>query len=100
MMNGKRRQFGREFKIEAVRQVRSSGRPATAIAKELGISRDLLYRWMHDVNSACLEEAFPGHGRVSPGEEEVRQLRREVTRLREEREILKKAAAFFVKESR
>lgn len=99
-MSGKRRQFSREFKIEAVRQVKSSGRTATAIAKELGISRDVLYRWIHEVSSASLAEAFPGHGRVSPDEEEVRQLRREVARLREEREILKKAAAFFVKESR
>ena len=64
-MSEKRRQFSREFKIEAARQVRSSGRTATAIAKELGISRDLLYRCMHDVNSASLEEAFPGRGRVS-----------------------------------
>lgn len=99
-MSTKRRQFSREFKIEAVRQVRSSGRPATAIAKELGISRDLLYRWMHDVNSASLAEAFPGHGHVPPDDEELRRLRRENARLREEREILKKAAAFFVKESR
>lgn len=99
-MSTKRRQFSREFKIEAVRQVRASGRPATAIAKELGISRDLLYRWMHQVNSASLEEAFPGNGRVTPDDEELRQLRRENARLREEREILKKAAAFFVKESR
>ena len=99
-MSTKRRQFSREFKIEAVRQVRTSGRPATAIAKELGIGRDLLYHWMRQVNLASLEEAFPGHGRVTPDDEELRALRRENARLREEREILKKAAAFFVKESR
>jgi len=55
---------------------------------------------MHQVNSASLTEAFPGNGRSSPDEEELRHLRRENARLREEREILKKAAAFFVKESR
>ena len=98
-----RRQFGAEFKLEAVRLV-ESGRPALEVAHSLGIRPDMLRKWRRQFVAAAAptdpREAFPGHGQLTSQDEELRRLRREVAVLREEREILKKAAAFFAKESR
>jgi transposase len=61
----------------------------------------MLRKWRRQVTAAAQpRDAFPGHGQLTSQDEEVRRLRREVAVLREEREILKKAAAFFAKESR
>jgi transposase len=95
-----RREFSRELKLEAVRMVKSGDRPATAIARELGIRVNLLYRWVALLEEKGEEQSFPGNGKGSAMEEELRRLQRENARLREEREILKKATAFFAKESR
>ena len=94
----KRQRFTKEFKLEAIRLWKSSGRPATAVARELGLRTNQLYKWLAEQETHG-EAAFPGHGnRPSSGDELVR-LRRENARLREERDILKKAAAFFARES-
>ena len=84
-----------DFKAEAVRLVGSSDRSLTRIAKDLGIADQTLRTWVqHAESDDGAREA------VAPNErEELRQLRREVRTLRHEREILKKAAAFFAKES-
>ena len=83
-----------EFKAEAVRLVDSSDRSLPRIAKDLGVADQTLRNWVqHAERDDGLREA------LSPNErEELRQLRREVRTLRQEREILKKAAAFFAKE--
>ena len=97
-----RRQFTAEFKSEAVRLV-DSGRAVLDVARSLGIRADMLRKWRRQVGTAAStdpRDAFPGHGQLTSQDEEVRRLRREVAVLREEREILKKAAAFFAKESR
>ena len=85
--------YSREFKFEAVRRVQE-GRRASEVAAELGINAEVLRRWKHDAETSG-EKAFPGHGRVKSENEELVALRREVKRLREERDILKKATAFF-----
>jgi transposase len=84
-----------EFKAEAVRLVGSSDRSLTRIAKELGVADQTLRNWVQhaEIDDGARETLVP-HER-----EELRQLRREVRTLRQEREILKKAAAFFAKES-
>jgi len=64
------------------------------VAADLGISRTVLQRWRRQVDAGG-ERAFPGHGRVRPENEELVALRRELKRVREERDILKKALAFF-----
>ena len=95
----KRRAFTREFKLEAVRLSMIDGKSAAEVAEELGIHRNLLYKW----RKAFLEdeeESFPGHGNLKASEAELQRLRREVARLREDREILKKALVFFSKESK
>src|SRR6184192_712003 len=76
----------------------SSGRPAADVARELGIPRNRLYKWGQQLEHHG-EAAFPGSGRQAGAEAEVTRLRREVARLKEERDILKKAAAYFARES-
>jgi transposase len=88
--------YSKEFKREAVQLLRTSGRPVPQLAKELGVSPQSLRNWavQHDVEDGKSE------GLSSQEREELRRLRREVKVLAEEREILKKAAAFFASESR
>ncbi|MGH7261740.1 MAG: transposase [Nitrospiraceae bacterium] len=95
---GKRQRFTTEFKLEAVRLWKSSGRPATAVARELGLRRNHLYKWQHELETHG-EASFPGKGQRPATDSELVRLRRENVRLREERDILKKAAAFFARES-
>ena len=98
MKRKKNRRYSRDFKIEAVRLTEVDDRPVVEIARELGIHPNNLYKWRAQF-AAEGEEAFPGKGKQSGVEEELRQLRRENMRLREEREILKKALIFFSNES-
>ena len=93
-MAKKRRRFSREFKIEAVRMVTESGYPMSAAARDLGIRRELLRRWKNQLTEDPVH-AFPGNGKLKPEDAELRQLKRENQRLRQEREILKKALAIF-----
>lgn len=93
-----RRQFTREFKLEAVRLVKDRGVSAAQAAKDLGVHLTVLRRWIKDFSSDP-QQAFPGNGRMKPEQLEIQRLRKEVTKLKAERDILKKAAAFFAKES-
>lgn len=95
---GKRQRFTKEFKHEALRLWKSSGRPAAVVARELGLRRNHLDKWVTALEARG-EAAFPGSGKRTAPEDELARLRREVERLREERDILKKAAAYFAKES-
>lgn len=90
----KRQRFTAEFKWEAVRQVREGGKQVTVLARELGVPRNRLYKWVADAEKLGAS-AFGGSGRKP--DDEVGRLRREVERLKEENEILKKAAAYFAK---
>jgi transposase len=89
-----RKQYTREFKVEAVRLLETSGKSAAQLERELGIGSGNLWRWKRDF-AADGEDAFPGHGRLTPEQERVRQLERENEILRQERDILKKAIAIF-----
>lgn len=98
-MANQRRKYPREFKIEAVRRV-VDGRETTAeIARALDLEPNLLYGWVRQFKKEA-SEAFRGNGNVTSQDEELRRLRRELARVTEERDILKKATAFFAKESR
>jgi transposase len=94
----KRRQFTREFKLEAVKLVTDRGVAAAQAARDLGIHANVLREWLKAF-AADRQQAFPGHGQLKPEQQEIAQLKREVTRLKAERDILKKAAAYFAKES-
>jgi transposase len=93
-----RRKFTREFKVEAVRLVRERGVTVAQAARDLGLGQTVLRKWVRAF-AADPREAFPGHGQQKPEQAELTQLRREVARLKMERDILKKAAAYFAKES-
>jgi transposase len=95
----KNRRYTREFKLEAVRLSEEDERPVAEVARELGIHPNNLYKWRAQFAEEG-EEAFPGKGNLSSSDEELRRLRRENMRLREERDILKKAVIFFGNESK
>ena len=93
-MTKARRQYSREFKQEAVQLLKTSGKSASELERELGIGKGNLWRWKRKF-AADGEDAFPGQGRLTPDEERLRQLERENEILRQERDILKKAIAIF-----
>lgn len=96
-----RRQFPREFKLEAVRMVTDGGRSPSAVARELGIRPDMLRSWRRQLGAARAPVAASvENGAVVSQDEEVRRLRRELERVTQERDFLKRATVFFAKESR
>jgi transposase len=98
MTQPQRRQYTAEFKKEAVGLVTEQGYTIAEAARNLGIRGSMLSRWRREQLRAR-QNAFPGTGRRPAEAEELRGLREENRRLKLEREILKKAAAFFAKES-
>ncbi len=94
----KRRSFSKSFKAEAVRMLEESGKPASELARELDVPRNRLYKWQAQIK-AHGKDSFPGSGRLPGPADEVAKLRRELARVVEERDILKKAVAFFTKGS-
>lgn len=97
-MGRPRRSFTKEFKQEAVRLVIEGGQSLAHVARDLGIRDTMLGRWKKEAEQ-YQEAAFPGKGQLHPDAAELHQLRRENERLRMERDILKKAAAIFSKDS-
>ena len=97
MERRKRRAFTPEFRAEAVRLVRETGKPVAAVARDLGIWRSVLDKWVKQAK-ADRGEGPPG-ALTTEEKQELTRLRKEVRELRMERELLKKWAAFFAKES-
>jgi transposase len=93
-----RRKFSREFKVEAVKLVKERGVSVTQAGRDLGVHENVLRKWVKEFGSAPVQ-AFPGHGQMKPEQQEIKRLRREVNTLKAERDILKKAAAYFAKEA-
>ena len=92
-----RRQFTDAFKTEAVRLTRESGRPVAQVARELGIADNLLYRWRGEQHRIDAQGRTRQAVRVE--QDELTRLTRENETLRKERDFLKRAAAFFARES-
>jgi len=94
-----RRTYSKAFKIEAVRLLGLGEKPAAQLALELGIRRNQLYKWRDQLAGKGEDAAFRGPGRKPASDEgEVARLKRELERVREERDILKKAAAYFARD--
>lgn len=92
-----RKKFSQEYKQEAVQLVRSSDQSVSQVARELGISPNILSRWCREAE-AVGPKAFPGAGK--PRDEEIATLKRELARVKKERDFLVEAAAFFAKVSK
>jgi transposase len=106
-----RREFTPEFKLEAVRLATSGEKSLRQVAREIGVHENLLRSWKRQAlersgggaggaGGVGGPEIFPGNGKLTSQDEELRRLRRELAVTRQERDFLKKAAAFFAKESR
>ena len=93
-----RKQYTAEFKQEAVGLVTEHGYSYAEAGRSLGIHASMLARW-HREQAAAGAEAFPGNGRLTPEQQRIHELERQNRRLQMERDILKKATAFFAKES-
>ena len=94
----KRKTYTKEFKLEAIRMMANSGRPSSEIVMQLGIRRNQLYKWKDQLEKTG-DVASSKLGRPKKADQsEAATLRQENKRLREENEILKKAAVFFAKE--
>ena len=98
-MKKSRRTYTREFKLEALRLLETSGKNTAQIERDLGIGAGCLSRWKRELGEND-EQAFPGKGRLTPEQEHIRELERENEILRQERDILKKAVAIFAPQSR
>ena len=84
-----RRKFTREFKREAVKLIQARGVTVAQAARDLGVHGTVLRRWVQEC-TADSQQAFPGQGQVKPEQAELARLRREVLKLKAERDILKK----------
>jgi transposase len=93
-----RRKHSREFKVEAVKLVQERGVTVAQASRDLDLSATVLRKWMREF-AADPKDAFPGQGQQKPEQAELTRLKREVARLKMERDILKKAAAYFATES-
>ena len=93
----RRRRYTQEFKREAVAQTEAPGVTIQQVAQELGLNPRVLSRWRSELRASG-EKAFPGQG--TPRDEEMAALKRELARVRKERDFLKEAAAFFAKTSK
>ena len=98
-MSKERRKHTPEFKREALSMVIDQQLSVAEVSRRVGISQTLLHKWKVQF-AAQGEQAFPGKGQQTPQEAELARLRRENEQLRIERDILKKAAQFFAKESK
>jgi transposase len=88
MANKHQKTYTREFKLEAVRLVKSSGKPMSQIARELGVSESAISHWCKHLAEQG-EQAFAGSGQQTAEQEEIRRLKRELQVTRQERDILK-----------
>jgi transposase-like protein len=92
-----RRKFTREFKLETVRLIRERGVSFAQASEDLGVHESQLRDWVKKFADDP-QHAFPGNGQMKPEQVEIARLKREVLKLKAERDILKKAAAYFAKE--
>ncbi len=96
MSASSRRIFDRAFKLEAVKLVTEQGYKATEAAARLGVCSSVISKWKRELlQEGSIEAAFPGKGYVKPAEAEVKQLKNQLEKVTRERDILKKAIAYF-----
>jgi transposase len=89
-----RRKFSREFKLEAVKLVRDRGVTSAQASRDLGVHANVLRKWVQELETDPAQ-AFPGHGQMKPEQLEIDRLRKEVAKLKAERDILKKGCQWL-----
>jgi len=99
MSKKKRKTYSREFKVEAVRLITEKGYSIAEASRNLGVEYSVLRRWKQQL-SRDPDNAFPGKGKLKAPDEEMRRLKRELDRVKEERDILKKALAYFAEDQK
>ena len=99
MSKKKRKTYSREFKVEAVRLITEKGYSIAEASRSLGVEYSILRRWKQQL-SGDPDNAFPGKGKLKAPDEELRRLKRELDRVKEERDILKKALAYFAEDQK
>jgi transposase len=99
MSKKKRKTYSAEFKMEAVRLITEKGYSIAEASRNLGIEYSVLRRWKKQFTDDP-ENAFPGKGKLKADDERLRQLQRELQRVKEERDILKKALAYFAEDQK
>ena len=98
-MTRQRKKFGRKQKLEAVRQIEHGEKTLSEVGRELGVAASTVSAWRKEWQELG-DKAFPGKGQSDSKDEELARLRREIASLKEDNEILKKAAAYFAKDVR
>ena len=86
-----RRKYSREFKLEAVKMIRERGVSVAPASRDLDVHQTVLRKWIADVGGDPVS-VFPGHGQMKPEQLEIARLRKEVAKLKAERDILKRMA--------
>ncbi len=97
-MGNRRKKYDRQFRLEAIRLASESGVTNGSVERDLGLYQGAISHWKKELGKDPAN-AFPGLGRLKPEQEEIRCLRRELERTKRERDILKKAAAYFSMDS-
>ena len=95
-----RKQYTKEFKLDAISLVLDQGFTIAEAARSLGIRANMLGRWIKENQADNNGQAFRGNGKLTPDQEEIRRLKIENKQLKLERQILKEAAVFFAKETK
>ena len=99
MSTKKRKRYSREFKLEAVRLITEKGYSIAEASRNLGVEYSVLRRWKKQLADDP-QNAFPGTGHLKASDQELRALQRELERVKEERDILKKALAYFAEDQK
>ena len=94
-----RKNYSREFKLEAVGLITEKGYSIAEASRNLGIEYSVLRRWKKQLAEDS-QNVFPGKGKQKPADDELRRLKRELDRVKEERDILKKALAYFAEDQK
>jgi len=95
-----RKQYTKEFKLDAISLVVDQGLTIAEAARSLEIRANMLGRWIKENQADNNGQAFRGNGKLTPDQEEIRRLKIENKQLKLERQILKEAAVFFAKETK
>ena len=96
----KRKQYTKEFKLDAISLVMDQGLKIAEAARSLEINANMLGRWIKESQTDDNGQAFRGNGKLTPEQEEIRSLKSQIRQLKLERQILKEAAVFFAKETK